>query len=108
MRKSLILVSLCLFLAACQGASTPAAVDPKASARKYLDSQNKQTVQITNVVSGNTKTVKGADALWCVETDEKDADGVTTLLTVINKGGNVTVSPMDSEYEWDLNGCPRQ
>ncbi|HLY26467.1 MAG TPA: hypothetical protein VKQ72_09020 [Aggregatilineales bacterium] len=108
MRKSFIFVSLCLFLAACQGASTPVPVDPKAAARKYLDGQNKQSVQITNVVSGNTKAIKGADGLWCVETDEKNADGVTTLLTVFSKAGAVTVTPMDSEYEWDLNGCPRQ
>ncbi len=104
-RKLMLLAVLGLFLAACQ--SAPSLDDVKATARKFLDGENKQKVQITNVVAGNTKTVK-ADGVWCVETDQKNDDGTTTLLSVYLKGGVMTTSEMDSEYEWDLNGCPRQ
>ena len=105
MRKVLVLGLIFFTLAACQSASAPG--DPNTVARKYLDDNGKQSVKITKVVSGNPKPEK-ADQLWCVETDEKDAQDQTTLLMVWRTGSNWTTAPMtDGEYQWDLNGCPR-
>jgi hypothetical protein len=104
MRKVLALSLILLTLAACQSA---APTDPNTIARKYLDDNGKQSVKITKVVAGNAKYHK-ADQLWCVETDEKDAQDQTTLLAVWRTGSTWNTAPMtDGEYEWDLNGCPR-
>jgi len=104
--RKLLLASLLLatlsVLAACS-----APLDAKSVARTALDAENKQSVQITKVVAGNPKIVK-ADALWCIETDQKNADGSTLLMTVSRTGTSWTSNDMtDGEYEWDLNGCPR-
>ena len=102
MRK-LFVFSLILFvLAACQAPAS----DPNTTARKFLDDNGKKSVKITKVVSGKPKNK--ADELWCVETDERDAQDQTTLLVVLRTGSNWTTAFMsDGEYEWDLNGCPR-
>jgi hypothetical protein len=104
MRKMLVCGLILLILAACQSAAPS---DPNAIARKYLDDNGKQSVKITKVVPGNPKYHK-ADQLWCVETDETDAQGNTTLLAIWRTGSDWKTAPMtDGEYEWDLNGCPR-
>ena len=102
MRKMLLSSLLLATLAACKSA-----VDAKSVARAALDAKGKTTVQITKVVEGNPKYRK-AEALWCVETDEKSTDGSTLLLAVWRTGSDWSSAEMtDGEYEWDLNGCPR-
>lgn len=103
MRKMFVFGVILLILAACQPA---APADPNAIARKYLDDNGKQSVKITKVVPGNPKYHK-ADQMWCVETDEIDPQGQTTLLSIWRIGSNWNSAPMESEYEWELNGCPR-
>jgi hypothetical protein len=101
MRK-LFAFSLILFvLAACQAPAS----DPNATARKFLDDNGKKSVKITKVVSGKPRNK--ADEVWCVETDERDAQDQTTLLTVYRTGSDWKTEFMESEYNWDLNGCPR-
>ena len=106
MRKMVVFGLMLLTLAACH-AATAVPADPSAIARKYLDDNGKQSVKITKAVPGNPKYHK-ADEMWCIETDEKDAQDQTTLLATWRIGSNWTTAPMiDGEYEWDLNGCPR-
>jgi hypothetical protein len=104
MRRMLTLFSVLFSLAACQPTSP---TDPNAVARKWLDDAGKKDVKVTKVVTGNPKNYK-ADALWCVETDGKTDDGLTYLMMTYRTGSTWNTREMtDGEYEWDLNGCPR-
>jgi hypothetical protein len=104
MRKMLLVACTALILTACQS-SAPS--DPNTVVRQWLDSNGKQSVKVTKVVTGNPKNYK-ADELWCVETDSQTPDGLSYLLMAYRTGSNWTTREMsDGEYEWDLNGCPR-
>lgn len=103
MRNFLLLAVIVVITAACQSAAPD---DPNAVVRKWLDDAGKKSIKITKVVTGNPKYYK-ADQLWCVETDSVTPDGITYLLMTYRTGSNWTTSELDSEYEWDLNGCPR-
>ncbi len=107
--RRLLLVALVMLviaptLAACQ-ATAP--VDQNTYARQWLDNVNKKDVKITKVVAGNPKNHK-ADALYCVETDATTPEGQTYLVAIWRTGSTWSGAQMaDGEYEWDLNGCPR-
>ena len=104
MRRMLIVIVTLFALGACQPAGP---TDPNVVVRKWLDDAGKKDVKVTKVVTGNPKNYK-AEALWCVETDGKTADGLTYLLMTYRTGSTWATREMsDGEYEWDLNGCPR-
>jgi hypothetical protein len=104
MRKFLLVAFTASIIAACQP-SAPS--DPNQVVRQWLDSNGKQSIKVTKVVTGNPKNYK-ADELWCVETDSKTPDGITYLLMTYRTGSTWATREMtDGEYEWDLNSCPR-
>src|SRR5262249_43595611 len=101
----LVVLFLALALTACQPAA--ASIDQNTFARQWLDNAGKKDVKLTKVVAGNPKYHK-ADALWCVETDAKTPEGASYLVAIWRTGQNWTGAQMtNGEYEWDLNGCPR-
>jgi len=114
MRRMLLLIVFILgllpILTACQSAAASVnqpTVDQNTYARQWLDAANKKDVKVTKVVAGNPKNHK-ADALYCVETDGTTPDGQPYLVAIWRTGGTWTGAEMaDGEYEWDLNGCPR-
>ena len=104
MRRLLLVMFAIMLLAACQQA---APIDQNTYARQWLDNANKKDVKITKVVAGNPKNHK-ADALYCVETDATTPEGQTYLVAIWRIGATWSGAQMaDGEYEWDLNGCPR-
>src|SRR5258708_34819939 len=104
MRRLLLVMFAIMLLAACQQA---APIDQNTYARQWLDNANKKDVKITKVVAGNPKNHK-ADALYCVETDATTPEGQTYLAAIWRTGSTWSGAQMaDGEYEWDLNGCPR-
>ena len=100
-----VLLFLLMFVSACQPAAPT--IDQNTFARQWLDTAGKKDVKVTKVVAGNPKSYK-ADALWCVETDAKTPEGATYLVAIWRTGQNWSGAEMaNGEYEWDLNGCPR-
>src|SRR5262245_28628970 len=100
-----VVLLLALLLTACQPAA--ASIDQNTFARQWLDNAGKKDVKVTKVVAGNPKDDK-AEALSCVETDAKTPEGASYLVAIWSTGQNWSGAQMtDGEYEWDLNGCPR-
>jgi hypothetical protein len=101
----IVLFGLLIAVTACQPAAAP--IDQNTFARQWLDNAGKKDVKVTKVVAGNPKYHK-ADALWCVETEAKTPEGASYLVAVWRTGQTWAGAQLvDGEYEWDLNGCPR-
>lgn len=90
------------------GACTAQTETPQAAASRIVKELGRGA-NVTQVLQGAVTNKPGASQLWCIETDGKAADGMTTLLFIVTEqGGKWTGEELtDGEYQWDLYGCPR-
>jgi hypothetical protein len=102
--RALLLGSLFLMFTACQSSSN----SPTDYARQWLDSKGKEDVKVTRVVAGNPRRYK-ADELYCIETNATTAANQPYLVAIWRAGSTWSgIEMANGEYEWDLDGCPRQ
>lgn len=107
LRRVLHLIGLSVVLIG-MVACTPVVDAPEvASARIVKESGS--SANVTRVLKGDVKNKPGATELWCVETDGKAADGISTRLFIAFRQDNKWAGEelTDGEYQWDLYGCPR-